>query len=92
MGLTLNDRKVIAKRWADGESAVSIAKGLGRSPGTIYAELTRGHTGELDLNSRPKYDPERGQAVYQANLRKRGSRGRRCKRPGTKGAKKDDQL
>lgn len=88
MGLTLNDRKVIAKRWADGESAVEIAKGLGRSPGTIYAELTRGHTGELDLNSRPKYDPEQGQAVYQANLRKRGNRGRRCKRPGTpKGAK-----
>ena len=41
------------------------------------SELTRGRTGELDLNSRPKYDPERGQAVYQANLRKRGSRGRR---------------
>ena len=86
MVLTLNDRKVIAKRWADGDSAVSIAKGLGCAPGTIYAELTQGHTGELDLNSRPKYDPERGQAVYQANLRKRGSRGRRCKRPGTKGA------
>lgn len=47
---------------------MSIAKGLGRSLGTIYAELTRGYTGELDLNSRPKYDPERGQAVYQANL------------------------
>lgn len=86
MALTLNDRKVIAKRWADGNSAVSIAKGPGCAPGTICAELTRGHTGELDLNSRPKYDPERGQAVYQANLRKRGSRGRRCKRPGTKGA------
>ncbi len=85
MGLTLNDRKVIAKRWADGDSAVAIAENLGRSPGTIYAELARGHTGELDRNSRPKYDPERGQAAYQANLRKRG---RRCKRPGTpKGAK-----
>lgn len=78
MGLTLKERKVIAKRWADGDSAVSIAKGLGRSPGTIYAELTRGHTGKLDRNSRPQYDPERGQAVYQANLRKRGNRDRRC--------------
>ena len=56
MGLTINDRKVMAKRWADGERAVSIAKGLGRSPGTIYAELTREHTGELDLNFRPKGD------------------------------------
>ena len=68
MGLTINDRKVIAKRWADGDSTVAIAESLGRSPGTIYAELTRDHTGELDLNSRPKYDPEREQAVYQANL------------------------
>lgn len=74
MGLTLNDRKVIAKRWAGGDSAVAIAKGLGRAPGTIYAELTRGSTGQLDRNSRPQYDPERGQAVYQANLRKRGNR------------------
>lgn len=68
MGLIPSDRKVIAKRWAGGENAVSIAKGMDRPPGTIYAELTRGYTGELDLNSRPKYDPERGQAVYQANL------------------------
>ena len=77
MGLTLKERKVIVKHWADGDSAVEIAKGLGRSPGTIYAELTRGHTGRLDRNSRPQYDPERGQAVYQANLRKRGNRDRR---------------
>ena len=54
MGLTLNDRKVIARRWADGDSAVAIAENLGRSPGTIYAELARGHAGELDRNSRPK--------------------------------------
>ncbi len=32
MALTLNDRKVIAKRWADGNSAVSIAKGPGCAP------------------------------------------------------------
>ena len=29
MGLTLNDRKEIAKRWAEGESAASIATRLG---------------------------------------------------------------
>lgn len=49
MGLILNDGKVIAKRWADGESAVSIVKGLGRSPGTIYAELVRGNTGVVHM-------------------------------------------
>ena len=93
MGLTLKDRTVIAKRWADGDSAAVIAKELGYAPGTIYAELARGHTGELDRNSRPKYDPARGQAVYQASLRKRGNRERRRKKPGTpKGAKENDQL
>ena len=87
MGLTLKDRTIIAKRWADGDSAAAIAEGLGFAPGTIYAELAR----ELDMNSRPQYDPDRGQAVYQANLRKRGNRKRRRKRPGTpKGAKEKD--
>ena len=77
MGLTLKDRTIIAKRWADGDSAAVIAKGLGFAPGTIYAELARGHTGQLDRNSRPQYDPARGQAAYQANLRKRGNRSQR---------------
>ena len=47
MGLTLKDRTIIAKRWANGDSAAEIAKGLGFAPGTIYAELARGHTGQL---------------------------------------------
>ncbi len=87
MGLTLNERKIIAERWADGDSAAAIAEGLGRSRGTIYAELARGHTGKLDRNSRPQYDAAIGQAVYQANLRKRGNREQRSKKPETtKGA------
>lgn len=53
MVLTLNDRKVIAKRWADGDSAAAIAEGLGFAPGTIYAELARGHTG----GARPQLPP-----------------------------------
>ncbi len=88
MGLTLKDRTVIAKRWADGDSVTAIAKELGFVPGTIYAELARGHTGELDRNSRPQYDPARGQAVYQASLRKRGNREQRRRKPGKpKGAR-----
>ena len=39
MGLTLNDRNEIAKRWAEGESAASIATRLGFATGTIYTEL-----------------------------------------------------
>jgi len=72
--MTLQDRKAMAERWAAGESAVVIAVGLGFSPATIYAELKRGDTGELDENKRPRYDPEVGQAVYQERLRNRGRR------------------
>lgn len=32
MGLTLKDRKAIAKRWADGGSAIAIAEGLAVRP------------------------------------------------------------
>ena len=80
MGLTLNDRKEIAKRWAEGESAASIATRLGFATGTIYTELERGKTGKLDRNSRPQYDAARGQAVYQENLRRRGNRRERRKK------------
>ena len=86
MGLTLNDRTIIAKRWADGDSATAIASGLGFAPGTIYAELERGSTGKLDKNSRPQYDPAKGQAVYQASLRKRGNRKRNKRSGKPKGA------
>ena len=79
MGLTLKDRTIIAKRWANGDSATAIANDLGFAPGTIYAELERGKTGKLDKNSRPQYDPGKGQAEYQASLRKRGNRKRRNK-------------
>ena len=71
---TLQDRHVLAKRWAAGDNAVQIAVDLGFSPDTIYKELRRGYTGKLNRLSRPAYDPEMGQAVYQANLRNRGRR------------------
>lgn len=63
MGLRLEDRKIIAKRWADGDSAAAIASGLGFAIGTIYAELERGNTGKLDKNSRLRYGPAKGQAA-----------------------------
>lgn len=72
--LTMRDRQVLAQRWEAGDGAVNIAVELGFSPAAIYQELKRGSTGELDQNKRMKYDPEKGQAVYQANLRNRGRR------------------
>ncbi len=73
-GLTMQERKILADKWRDGQSAVEIAVELGRSPAAIYTELKRGDTGELDANKRPKYDPERGQEVYQVNMRNKGRR------------------
>lgn len=90
MGLTLNDRTIIAEHWEAGDSATDIAKGLDFATSTIYAELARGNTGELDRSFRPRYDAEQGQAAYQASLRNRGNRKQRRKATATsKGAKKN---
>ena len=70
----MQDRRVLARRWEAGDGAVEIAVDLGFSPAAIYSELKRGDTGELDQNKRPKYDPDKGQEVYQKNLRSRGRR------------------
>ena len=72
--MTLNDRKVLARRWENGESAAAIAKDMGFSNATIYSELKRGADGTLDQNKRPSYDPELGQEMYQRSLRNRGRR------------------
>ena len=62
---------MLVRHWAAGDNAVQIAVDLGFSPDTIYKGLRRGCTGKLDRLSRPAYDPEMGQAVYQANPRNR---------------------
>ena len=41
---------------------------------TLYGELKRGDTGELDQNQRPAYDPVLAQKTYQENIRRRGRR------------------
>ena len=53
------DRKKIASMYADGAIAAEIARKIGVSASTIYAELKRGQDGvTLDKNFRPAYDPE----------------------------------
>ena len=77
--LTLEDRRVIERMWTDNYKPVQIAARLGISQCTVYMELKRGQewdeqTGEkvMDKNFRPMYSAERGEAVYQRNLRNRG--------------------
>ncbi len=91
--LTLEDCRIIEKMWADNLNPVQIAAALGISQCTVYTELKRGQemdeqTGEeiLDRNFRPAYRAERGEAVYQRNLRNRGRHPKR--QPALKGTER----
>ena len=54
------DRKAIAALYAAGAKAGQIAKEIGVSPRSIYAELKRGQDGDkLDKNFRLAYDRRR---------------------------------
>ena len=81
--LTLEDRQKIELMWRHNASPVKIAAELEISQCTVYTELKRGQeTSEagdvvLDENFRPAYSAERGQTVYQKNLRNRGRRQKR---------------
>ncbi len=70
--------------WRHNASPIKIAAELEISQCTVYTELKRGQetdgaTGDavLDENFRPAYSAERGQTVYQRNLRNRGRRPKR---------------
>lgn len=70
--LTMEDRKVLAEMWAAGERAAVIAVKLGVCPDTVYKELKRGYTGELNELSRPAYDPVRGRQSISGGLETAG--------------------
>ena len=81
--MTLDDRRKIELMWGEKASPVKIAAELGISQCTVYTELKRGQETDdgggvvLDENFRPAYSAERGQTVYQRNLRNRGRRPKR---------------
>ena len=68
--MTLEDRRKIELMWRRNASTVKIAAALEISQCTVYTELKRGQ--ETD-----GVGDERGQAVYQRNLRNRGRRPKR---------------
>ena len=81
--LTLEDRRKIELMWRRNVSPVKIAAELEISQCTVYMELKRGQEADgeggvvLDENFRPAYSAERGETVYQRNLRNRGRRPKR---------------
>jgi len=71
--IEFEDRKSIAAMYADSVRAAEIAKRIGVSLTTVYAELKRGQDGvTLDKNLRFKYDPVLAQTRVQEGLRRRG--------------------
>lgn len=55
---TLEDRHILEEMYDSGASVNAIAEKLGRHYATIYNELKKGYTGEMDKNGRPGYKAE----------------------------------
>lgn len=58
---TLDDRTTIERMYNEGARVEKIAKALGRNRATVYRELNKGFTGEMDKNGRPGYRADLGQ-------------------------------
>lgn len=59
--LVLEDRKKIEEMYNAGTAVQEIADQMHRNRATIYNELRRGETGEMDANGRPGYSAELAQ-------------------------------
>ena len=72
--LSLSDRKVIERMYAEGARPIDIAAKIGCHTATVYTELQRGSNGKLDANQRPAYSAEIAQRTVQEGFRRRGRR------------------
>ena len=70
--IAFRDREQIAARYLNGDRVADIAAGLGVTTATVYRELKRGETGELDRNQRREYNPVLAQQRVQASFKRRG--------------------
>ena len=70
--LTFEDRQKIEAWHARGDRPLEIAARLGVHTATIYNELKRGYTGELDGAQCEKYSAEQAQRIVQGNFKRRG--------------------
>lgn len=72
--LTLQDREKLEALYLDGHKAEYIADKLDVHRATIYTELKRGYTGEMDRNGKPGYSAAIGQQkIYENRVRRFGN-------------------
>lgn len=72
--LTLEDRRSLEQLYNQGAGLTDIANSLGVHLATIYRELTRGNTGELNAQGREGYSAETAQKAFTESLKRRGHR------------------
>lgn len=92
--LTFEDRKKIEAWHKFGDRPVDIAARLSVHHTTIYKELQRGATGELDANQREGYNAELAERRLRESFKRRGKRSPAAvqpRTPGDAGPKKGDQ-
>ena len=72
--LTFDDRQQIEAWHARGDRPLEIAARLGVHTATIYHELQRGYTGEVDAAQREVYSAEQAQKSVRESIKRRGRR------------------
>jgi len=72
--LTLGKRREIERLYNEDARPSEIAAAVGVTTATIYRELKRGETGELDEHFRPAYSAEAAERAVRLSIRNRGRR------------------
>lgn len=70
--ITPEDRRAIEKAYFEGESVAVIADEIGASRASVYREIARGYTGDVDKNGRPAYSAAVAQAATTESMSRRG--------------------
>ena len=73
--LTFEDRKRFETMYASGVTLADAASALGVHLSTIYRELIRGSTGEMDANGRIGYAAEIAQKASLERLKRKSETG-----------------
>ena len=69
--MTFADRQKIAELYEQGMSVAEIAERIQYNRASVYDELKRGFTGEMDKNGRPEYSADLAQRKMFERRRQR---------------------